>query len=583
MTRHLACALCAAALALGGCESNDDHVPSAGPPPISGGTLELVDSGRYAIASDPARASIHVVDLESNEARHRILLEEYDEPGRIAQDQDGRVHVVLRRAGQVATIDHVAGTVVERRDVCAAPRGIAVDPDSGELLVACATGELVRMPAAGGAPTDVLKLETDLRDVVAHPGGLVLVSRFRAAEVLVLQDGALVNTVRLPGDDGTTGFGRTAEPTVAWRMRPAPGGAILLHQHSVSSQLGTLGAPALGNQYYGGDCNLGVVRTSVSRVQLADDPAGSYSVQSLALEETSLGVDVALNPATGDIFVAAGAEPPSVPSSAFRTLPGQSGVRRVAATNLSSAPTCVSAEDPFTRDAAAVAVAITPDGHVVAQYRNPGTLEIDGRGTIALSGGRVDDLGHSLFHEAVGTGATCAGCHPEGGDDGHVWQFDVGPRRSQTLTGGILDTAPFHWTGDVPASDQVMAGTFVNRMGGVMPRDEEIASFERWVDALPATPAPAVDHTAAQRGEALFSSAGCTDCHNGPKLTNNDTLNVGTGIMAQVPALYEVAYHAPYLHDGRAPTLQDLLGMHGDAGTLTESERDDLAEYLTSL
>ena len=32
-------------------------------------------------------------------------------------------------------------------------------------------------------------------------------------------------------------------------------------------------------------------------------------------------------------------------------------------------------------------------------------------------------------------------CHPEGGDDGHVWDEGIGKRRSQSLRGGILATA----------------------------------------------------------------------------------------------------------------------------------------------
>lgn len=589
MARHpLALPLFAAALALG-CEANDAHVPPAGPPPVAGGTLAITADGRIAIASDPARASIHVVDLGSREERHRIVLGPEDEPGRIVEGRDGRIHVVLRRAGQVLTFDRDSGAIAERRDVCAAPRGIDLDEAAGELVVACASGELVRLPEGGGGPADVVKLDIDLRDVIVRDGGRLLVSRFRSAELLVVEDGVVARRLTPPVPAGGVSGGRTLTPTVAWRMRPTPDGAIMVHQHSVSSQLGVLGRPSLGARYYGGSCDLGVVRSAVTRFVVGEDASGD-AAESLALEDTSLGVDVAWDEGSNAIFVAAAAEasPSAVPR--FGGLPGRGGVRRVSADRLAPTPRCTAPEDPFARTDAVIGVAVRPgSGEVVAHFRDPGMLrladaaDVTGGERVALSGGRAEDLGHALFHEAAGSGATCAGCHPEGGDDGHVWQLDVGPRRTQTLTGGILDTAPFHWAGDLEDMSAVMDSTFVGRMGGAMPRQDELEAFARWVDALPARPAPAVDPAAASRGERLFVDAGCTGCHAGDERTDDREHDVGTGMRVQVPALYEVAYHAPYLHDGRAATLEELLSMHGDTDALSERQRADLATYLRSL
>ena len=50
-----------------------------------------------------------------------------------------------------------------------------------------------------------------------------------------------------------------------------------------------------------------------------------------------------------------------------------------------------------------------------------------------------------------------------------------------------------------------------------------------------------------------------------------------------VPALNEVWRTAPYLYDGRAYTMQDMLKIHAPAETLSESELNDLAEYVLSL
>ena len=52
---------------------------------------------------------------------------------------------------------------------------------------------------------------------------------------------------------------------------------------------------------------------------------------------------------------------------------------------------------------------------------------------------------------------------------------------------------------------------------------------------------------------------------------------------AFVPALHEIAYRAPYMHDGSRATLFDALLSHGGGDTLSDEERDDLGAYLRSL
>jgi cytochrome c peroxidase len=100
------------------------------------------------------------------------------------------------------------------------------------------------------------------------------------------------------------------------------------------------------------------------------------------------------------------------------------------------------------------------------------------------------------------------------------------------------------------------------------------------------------DPAAVARGQALFGdpSVGCTSCHSGPHFTNNQTVDVSTGGPFQVPRLVDVAFHAPYLHDGRAATLRDrfdpALGggdSHGHTSQLSAAQIDDLVAYLSSL
>jgi cytochrome c peroxidase len=107
----------------------------------------------------------------------------------------------------------------------------------------------------------------------------------------------------------------------------------------------------------------------------------------------------------------------------------------------------------------------------------------------------------------------------------------------------------------------------------------------------PNAPMRAKNDAAAMRGLALFNSAdvGCSGCHNGAKLTDNQSVDVGTGGKFQVPSLIGVAYHQPYIHDGCATTLRERFdpacggATHGKYQNLSESDLADLVAYLESL
>ena len=59
--------------------------------------------------------------------------------------------------------------------------------------------------------------------------------------------------------------------------------------------------------------------------------------------------------------------------------------------------------------------------------------------------------------------------------------------------------------------------------------------------------------------------------------------------MFKVPSLRNVTKTAPYLHDGSAPTLLDVLtthnvmDQHGKTSHLTAAQLDDLVNYLLTL
>jgi cytochrome c peroxidase len=240
--------------------------------------------------------------------------------------------------------------------------------------------------------------------------------------------------------------------------------------------------------------------------------------------------------------------------------------------------------------AQAVAVAFTPSGDLLVQLREPAGLVLPSGNVVKLSDVSVADTGHDIFHSNSGAGLACASCHPEGGEDGRAWVFaDSGPRRSQSLREGVLGTEPFHWGGEEVDFPTLTHDAFVGRMAGPDLTSDQQAALTRWVTpSRLLADSPSADPASAARGAELFSSpaGGCIACHSGPKLTDNLTLDVGTGGRFQVPPLGGVAWRAPFLHDGRAPTLRDTLAgqpRHGNAFNLTDGQIDDLVAYMETL
>jgi mono/diheme cytochrome c family protein len=610
------------------------------PPPIAGGTLAVTRTG-LAVASDPERDAIVVADLASGTLLGTIPLEAGDEPGRLVEDSLGHVHVALRRGGAVLTVDPTTRTVLMRRSVCGAPRGLALEtPDS--LTVACADGKLVTLPIAGGEATRVLTLEPDLRDVVVTPNGLG-VTRFKSAELLrVDPSGAvtrrdhaprvlgtrIVRDRDIPEQDAVLG-GATKQvvepfrPLIAWRaLAGANNSTIVVHQRAVEAEIDIV-EPSQGSNSYGssGGCD-GIAQNGVSI--FGQDGA----VTNVTLAGAPLPVDAALLADGHTLLIAhAGPADESTPKP-FVVFDGEEGVvaaggpagfgglGTVSMLSLPLAPSGGPAPDdsvaqdggcqfvgslPVTEPAVAVAANPLRAGQVVIQTTQPSQLiifndvfnDVGNRVTVSFDDGTTLDTGFQLFHRDSGAGLACATCHGEGGEDGNVWRFaGFGERRTQALNIGIKETAPFHWDGKLPTVGALMNEVFVGRMGGVHESAERMAGFQDWVFSMKA-PAPlrsAADE-AAVRGQGVFTAAGCGSCHSGTRFTNNQTVNVGTSDKPlQVPSLLGVGYRAPFLHNGCAKTLVARFDpacgggeLHGSTAGLGTAEIADLVAYLETL
>lgn len=568
------------------------------PPPIIGGTIAVDPLGTVIVVADPDRDRLVRVAVNTL-VRTEIPLWDGALPTRVAIS-DGtapRAFVVLRGSGEIASIALTGAPDLTHRWVCPAPRGVTWDAARGLVRVACEAGELVSFDPSTNAGTSTIRLPVDdLRDVLVY-GDHIIVTRFHSAELVSFdlegheqhrETPRNVENLFRAGGDRTGDF----VAGVAWRAVLSGGEIVVSHQRAVSGVIDVStpppaeDIPSTGGAYGGGpsgvpeaSCGTSVVQSAVSRF----DAESLIPISTVTVVGGALPVDIAVQP---DNFAAA------VACAGVQHTDGS--VSSVVPTLLGGDPHACS-PTRFDIGSAAeqlptpIAVAYLPDGRLVALGRDPSVLAISGA-TIPLGGESVFDVGHALFHTDAGHGVACASCHPEGGDDGRVWQFsDTGARRTLSLPPGLLSTAPFHWNGELASMDTLMHLVFTGRMGGGAIDAAHVGEVARWLDTHPTPAILTSDSEAAERGRALFEgSAACASCHSGEMLTNASTVDVGTGGAFQVPTLVGVSHRLPLMHTGCASTLRERFtrdcggDAHGNQA-LTGAEIADLVVYLETL
>lgn len=540
------------------------------PPPISGGTLMVVD-GDTAIAADPDRDAVFVVDLGAREVRHNISLPAGSEPGRVIEGASSRIHVVLRGDGSVLTFDRTSGEQLAARPVCADPRGIAHSPDRGRLFVACADGTLVGLsedPTQSGLTRTFL--EPDIRDVLVR-GDDLLISRFRMVTQLQLSIGEpdLIGH-RTPQNIP----GHPANGT--WRLLHLDAStSVALHQYGTNDELPIDSPPGTGpspNPPYGGNdgstdiCGRGIVTAAVTMW-------GAGWRDTVHLGIPTPAVDLAVSPDEDLMAIA-------VPAAEDRGF-GVALVRR-------DDDDCDERQVPVPGQV--TAVAFRGSEKIVVQSREPAALHIyetDGRPaySIPLAEGSRFDTGHDLFHRATSARIACASCHLEGADDGMRWHFEgLGARRTQSLDVGLAGSAPFHWDGDIEDIGHLADEVLTRRMGALTQTEERVEAFERWLFSIERPPADAArDEALAEEGRVLFEQSGCVTCHSGARGSNDATVPIRDRNL-QVPALRRVALRPPYMHDARSESLEDAVRDMAYATLpdmdLSEQQIVAIAEYL---
>lgn len=207
--------------------------------------------------------------------------------------------------------------------------------------------------------------------------------------------------------------------------------------------------------------------------------------------------------------------------------------------------------------------------------------------------------GRRLFYSATapqmaadGAGVSCSTCHYEGRNDGLTWAFNDGGHQTLSLAGRVSETVPLTWTSQVPSVADEATITSQGRMGGDHLTAQQATQIATFVDTIRNVDLPmkGSEDAAVLRGQAIFERAdvGCADCHGGSHFTDNkDHAMFGLNAV-NTPGLVGIAATAPYLHDGTAATLMDVLirsraGVMGDTSMLSDAEMSDLEVYLNSL
>jgi hypothetical protein len=575
-----------------------EPVRTARAAPIAGGTLLVTADGATAVAADPDRDRVFLVDLASKTVRS-VETPAGGELGRVVEGPSGLVFVAARRGGEVLVIDVAAARLKSRYAVCNAPRGMAYDAAQNRLYVACRSGRLAVLDATSGSVISTFEFDADLRDVLLVGSSLVL-TRFRSAEILRLDATGAVIAREVPPPNGPS------MPGVAYRGVPLPNGMFLLaHELESSAPLGTgFGA------YYGGGCSGGgVVTQALSLVgfdntlavpvnpQLAGAdpvaPNGAFYLATRAIAGALGPLDLAVSQDGRRIAVVASGNAWTVTSALPTLFVDSFDVGSGAPPDEFQTGTCDPNGYARVLDGEPVAVAFDRAGGFVVQSREPAELEFESGPIVPLSDESHFDTGFAFFHLNASGGISCASCHPEGGEDGHVWSFDqVGLRRSQALEGDVGLRTPFHWSGDLPDFHSLFQEVMMKRMAlPVTPADSYVQALEAWLDTVPAlAPADGLATADVARGRALFFDAtvGCATCHSGPSYADNLKHDVGTGGAFVTPALTGVGLRAPLMHDGCASTLRERFGIcggsaHGNVTALADADIDALVTFMRSL
>ncbi len=604
--------------------------------------LAYAPDGRTLAVSDRTAGELVLMDAASLKVARRVALE--GEPEGVAWHPDGsRVCVAECGAGTVAEVDPKAGKVTRRFAVGPRPVGLAIDATRGLLVVANRGTDTVSLVAldTGKEAARVAALPAPVSVAVSPERGLAIVGHLipatpasdpktsAAVSLIALETRQRVSDIRLP-PNGALVRGIAVSPDGRW--------AYAVH---------TLGRTTLPTtQLERGWVNTNALtildlesRTRYATLlldQLSQGAADPWGV-AVVPDASTLWVSLSGCHQLARIDLAPLHEmlEGTLPEGAFEKT--DRGYPRTL--GLSTTWKAVKADpaknrDQLTHDLAALygaglidrrdvggqgprGIAVSPDGsRVAAALYFAGTVAtVEGGTHNRVQTAPVGDQpeadavrhGEKAFHDATlcfQQWLSCATCHPDGRVDGLNWDLlndGIGnPKNTRTMV--LSAKTPPVMSLGVRSRMEVAAEAGYRFILFREPDPADLEATQAYLRALPPDGSPyrAPDGSLtaeARRGKALFESkeTGCAECHPAPLYTDLRSYDVGTrgeldrADAFDTPTLVELWRTGPYLHDGAAVTVEDVLtshnkgDRHGKTSQLSKEEVAALAAFLRSL
>jgi len=196
---------------------------------------------------------------------------------------------------------------------------------------------------------------------------------------------------------------------------------------------------------------------------------------------------------------------------------------------------------------------------------------------------------------------SCATCHPDVRADALNWDLlndGIGnPKQTKSML--LSHVTPPAMISGIRESAELGVRKGIQFIQFAVRPEEDAIAIDEFLKTLKPVPSPYLVKgrlsSAAKRGKKVFEQAQCAACHTTPHFTNLKAYDVGLGLESErakefdTPTLIEVWRTAPYLYDGRAATIEDVLvkdnmaDKHGRTSNLTPEQKRDLVEYVLSL
>lgn len=564
------------------------------------------------------------------------------EPRTIARAPDGTIWVVNEGDATVSVLSPVTGYPVQSPVIlprASRPFGLVFSPDGAAAYITLrGTGRLLKLNPASRAIVDDLALgPTPKHLALSGDSQRILVARFispdTAGEVVEVNAGdwSVARTFALgldPGPD-TEASGRGV-PNYLGALGISPDGAsawVPSKKDNLQRGLFRDGLPLTFES---------TVRTIVSQLDLVTNT--ELLSARIDLNDRDMAQAVAFSPVGDLLFIAVQGNNTVEVFDAYHgsRLTGMSDVGR-APQGLALSPDgarlfvqCFMSRSIRVFDVSGIVAATNavafPLGNISTVAAEPLPPQVF--------------LGKQIFYNAEDqrmnhdSYLSCASCHLDGGSDGRTWDFTdrgEGLRNTITLLGRSgPGQGRVHWTANFDEiqdfehdirgpfdGDGFMSNAAFNagtrntplgdRKAGFSPELDALAAYVGSLTNVPPSPYRNQDGSLTAdgvAGKALFQSLGCAACHSGNQFTDSATgvlHDVGTlkpssgqrlgqpltGL--DTPTLKGLWEAQPYLHDGSAPTVMDVLatanptGMHGNTATLTPTQLNQLAAYLLQI